>query len=518
MDTPAWLSEAWSIFLNITARVWNFIKNRPAHIAIAVLVVLVINIAMGYVSASAEKQILIYVGSAGASSNRMQDRIAKSVRGISDVPGFEYQAAVVTTTGTPDIDRQIADDPDGRSIGVSVDRTNHLKGLRTLLPMDWQYLHIFARVAFLQSLRPDKDLPTEFSQVAERLAYGKVYADSESFELASVLFDKYKHRSDDSIYDVLAPWLTDWKQAAAALKAGQIDVAFYSGPLGATTVQEIADDGKTVLLGLDGLTSTLSQNPDLKLIAVNIPRYFYRASQLEVSGRDGTALYFCSRDVPTLAARRLIVASRRMSDRDAYLISDALTATLGEEEDIPSNTWQRSSPQSDAGKDNVQLGIAPHPGAVMCRDGVTLTSLWKPWTWTAAVSSILIGLASIVATSSLAWVNRRLKRSLKLPAAAPSGSDTPSSKFELMKAEIDSLVNQLERTPEPISREQYETWASRIQQLRSTIRVDQHDQKISTDNATVLFAAVRSLDRELSSVSVSPSTQTKVEASSVNGA
>jgi len=149
----------------------------------------------------------------------------------------------------------------------------------------------------------------------------------------------------------------------------------------------------------------------------------------------------------------------------------------------------------------------------MRRDGIALTSVWKPWTWSAALYSIAIGLASILATSTLAWISKRLKRTPDQSSDLASHAEKKSSEFERMKTELDSMVHQLEQMPEPISREQYEEWDNRGRQLRSTIRVKQQAGKISSDNAAVLLAAVRSLRLELANITVSSSIQTMPEAS-----
>jgi TRAP-type uncharacterized transport system substrate-binding protein len=493
-DTSTLRTDAESLTGAAMAKAWTFLRTHWMLILSLFVLLLVLNEVGSYLFRSSNRLITVYVGAPGSSNYRIRDRLAQAVRGITSIPGVTYRATVVPTGGSHEIENKVKDDTDGRSIGVIADGS-HSPDLRTLLPLDWDYVHVLARVGFLDGVRArlDNKWPTDLSEVMPSLRYGRVFAgarESGTLDFATALFDRYKNTPSESINDYLVPGISNWEQAESALKAGEIDLAFYCGPIGATTVQSIADDGTAVLLGLGDVQTALSEDADFALVETLIPKNTYRASQVRRANwlldliSTAPKLYFCANDIKSLAARRLIVASSSMSTQDAYLISSALAEALAESQDCPANTWKRQKPHEAPAltSANAELGIQPHPGAILVRDNGTLGFWWKPSSWSPFWRTVVFGVISLVATVVVHSVAMRFR-------APPQGlpNDTAEKRtrelYEGTKAAIGSALNGLRSDDRPFSRSKRESWRKRLIELQEKVFALRDDVKAEDYNS-----------------------------------
>jgi TRAP-type uncharacterized transport system substrate-binding protein len=504
MSSSDWMTDAKSIAGRGATWLWSFSRTHWRLIISVVVTILVINMLGNYLFTPTDRTITIYVSAPGTSDYRIKDKLANAVRSISSGPEIRYRASVVSTPGSIDIENRLKDDGEGRSIGVIADMS-HAPNLKTLLPLDWDYVHILGRVGFLDGLRirNGNKWPSEFSHVVPFLRYGRVFAgsqDSGTLDFATNLFDRYKRDPVENINDYLAPGISNWEQAEAALKAGGIDLAFYCGPIGATTVQHIADDGAAVLLGIKDVQSALSQDTDLALVTSVIPKNSYRASPLLRANwllnvlRDAPPLFFCDSDIPTLAARRLIVTSNQMSTDDAYLISGALDDALTASQDCPANTWKKGKPQESPGAEFVALGIPPHQGADWKRQGVQLGFWWKPSSWTPFWRTAALGLASILATAILHSISRLFVGSSDETenSGRPAVTDRPD--YDRLGIEINADLVNLDKSKPPLSETEHERWNVRVKELRDEVNMLRKNGRITTEQMEVLLNGIRELE------------------------
>ncbi|WP_425616467.1 TAXI family TRAP transporter solute-binding subunit [Anatilimnocola sp. NA78] len=469
------LGELYKNICDVVGAVFLWIgglaKRFPLQCAFVVMSLIIAGILWRFYQDASEHTITLFVGPPGSSSYRISDTLVSAIESQGPSLGVKYKVKIEPTQGYIDIKQRLESDQSGQSLGMLVDGMD-CPSLRTLLPMDWDYLHILARTDFLQrfpkeKLRPANEtgkqyvLPREFSDIARHLEYGKVYAGPDASgtrRFAEVLYAMHQFGdSGKDLHDVHSVGLTDWNQAVAALKQGEIDVAFYCGPLGATTIKEVCEDNSAVLLGITDLRSALIKSDSFSMIPGTIPKNFYSAAPFpdapasrwpdnnsgEVS--KVSSVYFNDADIPTIAARRLIVTSKNMSETDAYIISGALADRLGEARYIPKDTWQRRSPDEETAKANSDFGIAPHAGAALKRDNRHLVRFWDPWTWNASVLTIAGGLALAAATSATqalrSWFSNSAQRGEQRSREQNQASRQVTAPIQTETAQFSALRN-----------------------------------------------------------------------------
>lgn len=495
---------------------WNTVRKHPLHVISAVVVVIAANQILGIVTRNAEREITVFVGPPGSSSYRMKDRIAEAIKGISTTPGFHYRAVVVPTEGYVDIEQRLRDDTTRQAIGLGVDGVQQDDSLRTLLPLDWDYLHVLASVKFLQRVRAARggEWPKQFSDVVGYLSYDRVFSgplDSGTRKFADAIFQLH----GKSVEDYASPAIVNWEQAAPALKADRIDLAFYCGPLEAKTVKQIAARGTAVLLGLDDVQSSLVQQRDLSLSPESIPANFYSAAPITLSSSrlhvepeladddKLPPLYFGQRDIPTVVARRLIITSSRMRDQDAYYITAALTRQLVAENDIRSDTWKWVTPKDANPKAGAELRIRPHDGAALHRDNKELVSFWRPTTWSASWQSTLLGLGTLLTTTLLHGLVQLMRggKSAK-PDEPPPESASASVACTQLRQRCEQMLDELMQRREPLEQREHQEFADRIRELRTEIRMALQEERLQREEAHDLMDKHRVLVAELQALSL----------------
>src|SRR5258708_919951 len=284
-------SEFLDSLLPVISRGWHrtsrFVRSywRPA--LLLVLCFLFVWLALESYKQSYRKDLVILTGPAGSTSWRAASGIADTLRQTERIPGVPYRVRVESMDGSDETIERIRGDSEGQIIGFAQSRTEGAEGIKTLLPLDFDYLHILCRTGFLAE-NFGFPVPHQFDKAFPQLSPGHVFAGPPGGGwrlLAERLFARFgKHPRQ--LGDYLNPAISDWFQAQAALRSGTLDVVFFTGPLGSTTVQDIADKDKSaVLLGIDDVQTALIEHESFALWPVSFPENAYSAAEWTVDSR-----------------------------------------------------------------------------------------------------------------------------------------------------------------------------------------------------------------------------------------
>jgi hypothetical protein len=373
MSLSNMLPTVWPVFTDGWRRGWNWCRSHGQSLAIAFSCGLALWLALIVYQSSFHKELVILAGPAGSSSWRSADRIASELRNTPRIPGVNYVVRVEATNGLEEIAGRITSDRQGEVIGFSQNRLNPPDRMSMLLPLDYDYLHILCRARFLIESAPGLDVKN-FGALLPSIEPGKVFAGppgSGTRVLAERILARYG-RDEAELQELLHPAIDDWLEARAALKSGRVDLVFYSGPIGATTIEDIAvKDKSAVLIGLEDIQSALMRHENYSYRPVKFPLNAYSAEPWDFAPGGFAAqvkLQFCPAELKTIAARRLLVCSSDMPPDDAFLIAKAAQSALASDGNIIGD-WKAAPPDVLAvAPPEDSLGVTAHPGAIFVRD------------------------------------------------------------------------------------------------------------------------------------------------------
>lgn len=430
------------------------------------------------------REIVVLAGPPGSSGARMAKRIADSIRTTERVPGVRFAVRIDDTSGLYDMVERVRNNQEGNIVGFDTDRSDHAKDLRTLVPLDYDYLHVLCRTRFLV----DEGLESavyHFEDILPQVRRNRVFAGppkSGTRRLAELIFGQYCI-TGIKFEQLLTPHIVDWEQARAALKNDGVDLVFYTGPIGATTIRDIANDQTAVLLDLDEIHESLAADDKSSLWPVSFPRNAYTAAKwprtrgladtfvLSLAPPGFTVLpfarpspgefRFCPTRVHTFAVRRLLVCAPTMSPDDAYLIAQAAQSELTDVGALVGK-WETVPPGSVAATDSSPLGIPAHPNA---------TSQPAQWyrfhTWPVGWVSTVVALALVVFKSLGALIKESIGP--RLPPARRTAADAVSdvrtsratddglAQCAGVMRDLDALLNETERLrPDELSHDDWE--------------------------------------------------------------
>ena len=506
MDQFAWLEPLFSSVKKILKIAWALVIKWPIAIALAIAVIaLLFNVYealyRSYVALN-EKQFTVYVGPPGSSSNYTAPHVKSAVEKVSAAPGTHFHSVVRSLGSTTDVADQVLADTDGQSIGVTFDRSKDADGIATLLPLDWEYLHILVNVKFLDRICNPKletnskkiartEWPSKFSEVVGKLNYGRVYCDGGSTDIAAELIERSWAADRKDLSYFLSPKISNLDAANAALREDQLDVVFFSGRLGATTIKNIAQYHTAILLGLDDQAESLKRDCDATLVVTEFPENSYSVGPFRVEGLLPIDFQFCGKLLKTVATRRLIIASKHMSMNDAYLISSALSENLSQGDGLFGNTWKQASPDNSlsASGANAPLGITPHPGAIAALEGVTISTFWDPSTWSTWVKGLGLAVVALVATKALRWYSKsdtEQNAAANVASESAAQADQQGTVAATSKAQIAAAGAEIRELAPPIATLNVSHLRERIATLTSEIGHRCQDPNISLDEAEYL--------------------------------
>jgi hypothetical protein len=447
-----------------------------------------------------ERRVVTYTlldGPAGGTGRGLGEQVAGQVRDSSRVLGMEYVIQTVHTNGYAENQRRISQDTSGRLLGFAHDGFGDPSAIRVILPLERTYLHILARRGFLEELKlwpPEQDVPlngaardkppaaVKLSAVIakNKLQPGRVFfgpKGSGTQEAAHVVFQHYDLHPQ--LYQTHG--VADWHDMRAAFNTGAIDLAFYSGPIGSDAVANIAKDDSAVLLDLGSDAETILQTAS-HMTSASIVANSYR--------HDGA---FCCSKINTLSFRRVLIASRRMSDSDAFFLAGASKEALrphlrGSELDDP-----KTDPDVAIAQLAKRLRFPAHPGAVMALEGKTYSYLPQGVMYFLATLAlaVVVEFARYVA-SELSKRGRVSSGGGELAAGIPPTPPSPEgdeaaaatsvagarevaiaegpSRYGALYEELDDLVLEIETTaPDALTTELRSGLAGRLRKIRQQV-------------------------------------------------
>jgi hypothetical protein len=452
-----------------------------------------------------ERRVVTYTlldGPAGGTGRGLGEQVASQVRNSTSFLGMEYVVQTVHTNGYAENQRRISQDTSGRLFGFAHDGFGDPSAIRVILPLERTYLHILARREFLRELglwTPQQVVPLSIAPTDKPPAAVKLSAlvEKNAFQRGRIFFGPKGSGTQEAAHTVFQFYnldplryqshgVADWHDMRAALNTGSIDLAFYSGPIGSDAVGNVAQDDSAVLLDLGS---------DAKAI-LQTATHMAPASFVANSYRHNND--FCCSQIDTLSFRRVLVASHRMSESDAFFLArtskEALHPHLrGSELDEP-----KTDPDVAIAQLARRLRFPAHPGAVIALEGKTYSYLPQGLTY------FLLTLALAVVVEFVRYVAQEVQKTLGAasggsdtaagaspsPApptgtaaaaaigAGPSPADTgtdaaphpPASRYGALYEELDDLVLEIETTaPDALTAERRSTLAGQLRSLRQKI-------------------------------------------------
>ena len=345
----------------------------------------------------------------------------------------------------------------------------------------------------LELRRESEPSPVTFDQVLGLLQKGRVYFGPQNSGTQQMAHLVARHFQLD-ISRLASYNFTSFEDMRVALLRGDIDVAFYCGPLNAEIMQSVARDGLTELVGL---------NPgDQKAILQGRP-YLRDAMFTKNSYVHGG---FCPEEMGTIASRRVIICSHLMGKRLAFFLASHSFDSLRDR--FPELQWGGAQVQTTSG----QLAYRIHPGAEWLRDNKEAP--WIP----PSLQSVIYLLFIWSGTEILAAVSHRLKqqeadgvadrddRKAALPSdmtaekkhtveSASQPADrpivaSPSPMFAKLQRKVEFTADQLESLSTPILGKRRRQWIDKLEQLRATVRQARDEGSISENEFASLLVGI----------------------------
>ena len=340
---------AQSVTVPLLSFLWSWIKRI---IPLFVVLVVVMSFALsGYTffRQQRDRQLKFSVASGKSSGAEQADLIERQLREEQGFVGPNFLVTEVPTGGSYENLRNVKRDQEGNMIGLAIegltlDKTDK-KDIFTLVPLQWCYLHFVVRTESLNNLGIGGSTSPkgQLSQPVTLSEWAAKYLSTK---------EKQKTKTDDKIWPIriylgqtnsgtrqiaelvlknarvpiseLEPnaFIADVEEVPEQLLRKRIDGAFILEPLESSLIERIANDKDVpcTLISIDNSNDLLSKNHFL--VPSQIPPYTYSFPQ-PFDGFDSHL-----KAVNTLATRRLVVASSKMSNSDAYYLANSVQAAL----------------------------------------------------------------------------------------------------------------------------------------------------------------------------------------------
>ncbi|MGD9635213.1 MAG: TAXI family TRAP transporter solute-binding subunit [Pirellulales bacterium] len=340
-----------------------------------------------YFSKYRDHQIQFLLGPRGGDGANQSQYLKQEFKEKSFL-GPNYSVSTSNTNGYLDIYRQISVDRDGTLVGFTMDgyEEGPSDSVRTILPLDWEYLHFVWRPNVVQNKnQPIPSNKAGTSPASSTATVTKVDGPMQLSEWAArVRGDMGKTSSGDSpkqyrIYlgpvdsgtrlvaqavlrrvridpkDVEAIGIADFQEMLVKLHQGEINGAFYLGPCGANAIEEACKDEDCILVSIDEeITKSLSgAYPFLQ--ESKLPAHLYSSIKNDAQSQG---------DVTTLATRRVLVASTAMPAVDAYHIAQHVQEVFSKHVAFPVDSEQKFA-GPNLTSEVTTLRYKPHAGAAV---------------------------------------------------------------------------------------------------------------------------------------------------------
>lgn len=431
-----------------------------------------------------QRHLVLFVGPAGSSTSVIGPRVVEELQKLRDPSGVNYLVELEQVPEGVSIRERMAVETSRIPLGIIEDSPS-MKGnerieFRALLPMEWDYLFvIFSRSKLAEISKTGVNLEKlNLGDVADSVSKGKLFLgpkSSSSHEIAKFALKKY----GDPKPDQHAIGFTDWEQMRTAFMTDQLELAFYSGPLGTELIDSLATDDSVVLLGLGDNTTAIQYEHGFQVYAAKLPENLgdirlssLKAEKLNSDGaaNDASRVPFCGKELSTLASRRVLACPSTLSTSDGFLVAQAAKSAFENEgyhvslnaDDLP---FGSGLPRA------LPMRMRIHPALELVRQGRS-PAVWRDWsTWSPWIQAAVLGLIGLIAIDLLRWLTRW--EGVSTPASIESLSPTLAARseeylrFEGILNSYESAID--EKTYEETAKERA-VWDDRLRDIRKSIR------------------------------------------------
>lgn len=500
---PSLIEELYKVLRIVIATLWT--KRQTALNLIVVFVAAVVVGQLWY--SSEHKQLVMFVGSRGSNSATIGPKIVGQIATTRNPNAVPYNIVLEPTLENISIRERMTIESNRVALGIIEDgqradgSLEEAGELRVLLPMEWDYLFVLcSRDLFKRAKAANGKDPDTLAEVLDEVGKGKLFLGAEtstSHRLAKFALDKF----DISMIEKTAKGIADWREMRTAFRNGELDLAFYSGPLGSKLIEEVAADKTAVLLGLGKITEAIQYESGFQVYSARLPENLViaktRASKPDVAHEvsptslmerliatlslkkpdPSASVAFSRPNLMTIASRRVLACPRSLSTADAYLLASAARAALIEEgyfinlqaDDLPLGSDQKTANP---------LRMPLHPGLEKLREGQTpvVGRDWTTWPgWFQAVVSILLGLLAI---DALRLFGGRLGIKPKVaesnspspPTTEPQSTPTTTDDFKRYSIKLKGYENQVDAQTHHETAGQMGEWDRKLTELKNSIK------------------------------------------------
>jgi hypothetical protein len=349
------------LFRLLKAGMERFNTLPPTGVLFAGIVLMFVSLAVYHwwnVSLHTPQEIDFLSAPDGAKGSQLAERLSNSIEQPSVWPFREsrFRLKTIPTGGYEDNRKRVHEDRTGLRIGFAHDGFEATENVQVLLPLEYTYFHVVVSkqlydeacqpkvnppnvldVNTANSLRirvsradtsPEgqssgagarffRDVVPLLKSPNSALTSRKVFLGaslSGTRQLADIVL---KHYGIDAASVAFGKEL-NWNDTVAALIDEEIHMAFFLTEPGLPLIYDLAKTGRFYLLGFDDAHGIAATRPYIHPVSLPPCTYGHPAN---TEGRD----CFCRGETWTLATRRVIVASKAMTEQTAFSVARQLS-------------------------------------------------------------------------------------------------------------------------------------------------------------------------------------------------
>lgn len=456
----------------------GLVQNHYVKFLSALVLVLVAMFLFQVYESHRTERVDFYTGRPGGDAEELAAAFKGQIEAASSAFGYKYPVVLHASQGYEDNRQHVAQDYVGTVVGLAYDGFgDDVSNVRILAPLRWHYLHVLCRKDFLEYLRKQGICVPEhprFTDILPHVSFGRMHfgpPNSGTRYIAEMLLrhcladsQRYVDVASDPHRAVAAPrpWtpgqlaahgIADWDDMRSALLHGDIDVGILSASIGSGIVKEIARDGFTVLLNLDDVCDAVRDEHRSQVAVGEIAAHAYVKDDA-----------FCPQAVRTLIAREVLIGSQALSNRKAYVISNAVARAMANR-NLPID-WSMLTPDKPRDK-------AP-PFAYTIHDGTQRVKEERPSPdWWSGMQVLLWSLA-VTVLIELAQKYRPRIEGLIVPSYAQ------------LSAQVGRLCDDIVGSAERLNEEQLDELERRLNELREKIKKAEENDTITARQRWIL--------------------------------
>lgn len=387
--------------------------------------------------------LVIFVGSPGSSAALLDAQLAKEIMTTHDTRGAYYQVTLESVPDGVSIRERMFGETRRTPLGIVDDGLQGRSDLRALVPLEWDYLYVICHRDLLRAAATNKrtkesdpidegevttlsDVIPTINEDASKYKVVMGPSTSTANRMATMALRKLKQVNDSQLF----PGVSDWEAVRLGLLTGAIHLVFYSGPLGADFIKNVANDEECVLLGLGGMTDAIEYETGHQVYAAELPADVGLA-KLHKSVNDDknteAPVAFCRENTRTIACRRVLACPVSLGATDAYLLAQAaISALINHEYDVNVTASDPPYPHKARPSTPIYLRMPPHPALQLLQNSKgpfiwRRLDTWPNWART-AVSTF----CALLALDGLRLLTDRLGPKAMRQKASRKGQDGES--------------------------------------------------------------------------------------------